>query len=98
MRPETTDDRSRMVGMARDPAQPRKEGGWLPPTPGEENADRFEAAKERFTSADADFDDNELHAAGRTCTRCGREINAGEDVRMVSAGEYVHEACPMVPR
>jgi hypothetical protein len=39
--------------------------------------------------------DNEAHAPGRKCARCGREIQAGEDVRRRADGQWVHEECPV---
>jgi hypothetical protein len=42
-----------------------------------------------------DYDDNELHAAGQTCARCGQVIEAGQDVRRRVDGQWVHEVCPI---
>ena len=44
-----------------------------------------------------DFSDNELHAAGRTCSRCGMPIQPGQDARLRADGQWIHEACPAVP-
>lgn len=41
-----------------------------------------------------DYDSNELHAAGRTCARCGTLIEPGQDVLHHLDGQWVHEACP----
>ncbi len=41
-----------------------------------------------------DWDDNELHAPGKVCARCGADITAGQDVRRRADGRWVHEACP----
>jgi hypothetical protein len=41
-----------------------------------------------------DPDDNELHAAGQVCERCGQVITASEDVRLLPDGHFVHEVCP----
>jgi len=40
-------------------------------------------------------DDNEAHAAGETCARCGAVITAGQDVRRRADGEWVHDLCPV---
>jgi hypothetical protein len=39
-------------------------------------------------------DDNELHAAGEVCARCGAEITPGQDVRRRLDGQWIHEICP----
>ena len=49
------------------------------------------------TSAGTDFSDNELHAAGQTCPRCGTVIQPGQDVRLRADRQWVHEACPASP-
>jgi hypothetical protein len=40
------------------------------------------------------WEDNELHAVGQTCARCGNLIEAGQEVRRRTDGRWVHEACP----
>jgi len=45
--------------------------------------------------AGSDWDDNELHAAGRVCARCGAVITAGQDARLRGDGQWAHEACPV---
>ena len=40
-----------------------------------------------------DFEENELHADGQTCARCGRAIAPGEEVRRTASGGYQHEYC-----
>jgi hypothetical protein len=44
-----------------------------------------------------DFSDNELHAAGQTCPRCGTVIQPGQDVRLRADHQWVHETCPAAP-
>jgi len=39
-------------------------------------------------------DDNEEHAAGQICERCGAVITASEDVRLLPDGHWMHEVCP----
>jgi hypothetical protein len=40
-------------------------------------------------------EDNEAHAAGRVCARCGAVITAGQDTRRRSDGRWIHEVCPL---
>ncbi len=40
------------------------------------------------------LDDNEAHAPGGICARCGREIEPGDDVRRRADGNWIHEVCP----
>jgi hypothetical protein len=40
--------------------------------------------------------DNEAHAAGMVCARCGAVITAGQDVRRRADGEWVHDLCPVI--
>jgi len=42
-----------------------------------------------------DAEDNELHAPGQRCARCGRVIVTGEDVRLRADGRWQHEECPV---
>jgi len=63
------------------------------PYPGIETAHEMEEAEEQLLSSDADLESNELHAAGRTCARCGRTIQPGEDVRRTASGAYQHDFC-----
>ena len=44
-----------------------------------------------------DPEDNELHAPGQVCQRCGTVINATQDVRLLPDGHWVHEVCPVRP-
>jgi hypothetical protein len=38
-------------------------------------------------------EDNEAHAPGQVCARCGQVITAGQDARLGANG-WVHEVCP----
>ena len=75
------------------------EGPTSPPedfdlrSPNEEAGRRYEEAVEHETYAGTDFEENELHATGLTCARCGRSIAAQEDVRRTASGGYQHEYC-----
>jgi hypothetical protein len=41
-----------------------------------------------------DPEDNEAHAPGQTCSRCGAVITAGQEARRLADGQWMHEACP----
>jgi hypothetical protein len=40
-------------------------------------------------------DDNEAHAVGMVCGRCGAVIAIGQDARRRADGEWVHDVCPV---
>jgi hypothetical protein len=40
-------------------------------------------------------DDNEAHAPGQICARCGNEIQPGDNARRRADGKWVHGACPL---
>jgi hypothetical protein len=42
-------------------------------------------------------EDNEAHAPGQVCARCGAVITADQDVRLQADGRWVHEVCPVDP-
>jgi hypothetical protein len=52
---------------------------------GERDVDRLEV------------DDNELHASGQVCERCGTVISSTQDVRRLLDSHWVHEICPVQP-
>lgn len=64
------------------------------PLPGIQTAHDMEAAEEQLVITGLDPESNELHAAGRTCARCGQTISADQDVRRTASGAYQHEICP----
>ena len=68
------------------------EGADLP-LPGIKTAHDVEDAQEHLLSPGADLESNELHASGRTCVRCGRTIQPGDEIRRTARGGYQHEAC-----
>ena len=41
-----------------------------------------------------DPEDNEAHAPGQVCARCGRVITANQDARRRPDGQWIHEVCP----
>jgi hypothetical protein len=61
--------------------------------PNEEEGRRLEEAVEHETYGDTDFEENELHATGQTCARCGRPIGPRDEVRRTASGGYQHEYC-----
>jgi hypothetical protein len=44
-----------------------------------------------------DPEDNELHAPGQVCERCGTVIAAMQEARRLPDGHWVHEVCPVHP-
>jgi len=40
-------------------------------------------------------EDNELHAPGQVCERCGTAITAMQETRKLPDGHWVHEVCPV---
>ena len=65
-----------------------------PPLPGEKGSVDFLDAEDHATDADVDFEDNELHAAGKTCVVCHATIGPTDDVRRHLDGSFQHEICP----
>jgi hypothetical protein len=65
-----------------------------PPLPGEKGAVGFLEDEDRATDSDMDFEDNELHAAGKTCVVCNATIGPTDEVRRHLDGTFQHEVCP----
>ena len=82
---------------------------WEPPAPPpgelvEEQRELYDPERELYEheAGERDVDrldpeDNELHAPGQVCERCGTVINATQDVRLLPDGHWVHEVCPVQP-
>lgn len=49
-------------------------------------------------SAYLEPEDNEAHAPGKVCERCGAVITASQDVRRLPDGNWIHDVCPSVRR
>jgi len=49
---------------------------------------------ESHQDEDLTWSDNEAHAPGKVCVRCGAVITAGQDARRRADGQWVHEICP----
>ena len=77
-----------------DPGPYSAPEGYRPRNPNEEEGRRLEEEVEHETYGEADFEENELHAAGQTCARCGRAIGPGDVVRRTANGGSQHEVCP----
>jgi len=73
----------------------RREQGALPAEP-DDAAEREITDRETEEQETGHFDpeDNEAHAPGNVCERCGRLITAGQDARRRLDGQWVHEECP----
>jgi hypothetical protein len=53
-----------------------------------------EQQREESELAYLDPEDNEAHAPGQICGRCGAVITADQDARLRADGRWVHEVCP----
>ena len=62
---------------------------------GERELYEHEAAEREVNSFDPE--DNELHAPGQVCERCGSGIIAMQEARRLLDGHWVHEVCPVHP-
>jgi len=65
-----------------------------PLLPGEEAGVGWLEREDQATDADADFESNELHAAGKTCVVCHAVIAPTDEVRRHLDGTFQHEICP----
>ena len=80
---------------------------WEKPAPEpeileEEREELFEGERELYEheagARQRDYpglEDNELHAQGQVCKRCGTAITATEEARRLLDGRWVHEVCPI---
>lgn len=41
------------------------------------------------------IDDNEAHAVGATCQRCGQPIGRGQTARLRGESDWIHDVCPI---
>jgi len=74
----------------------RQRTGDVPPTGREGVAEReiVEHDREEQEVEYLEPDDNEAHAPGQVCARCGRVITANQDARRRPDGQWIHEVCP----
>ena len=73
----------------------QRPGGVLPPD--REDAPERAVGQHGRQGREVEYldpEDNEAHAPGRACERCGAVITAGQDVRRLADGRWVHEVCP----
>ena len=57
---------------------------------------RTEHAVDHDGEVSSTWGENEAHAPGKACERCGAVIRPGQDVRRRADGQWVHELCPIV--
>lgn len=55
--------------------------------------ERVEEAEDQL---DPTGEDNEAHAGGRICKRCGQVIQADQAARLTGVDDWVHDTCPVV--
>jgi hypothetical protein len=55
---------------------------------------RPEGTAEHEDEDGSEWSDNEAHAPGQVCARCGAGITPGQDARRRADGRWVHEVCP----
>ena len=65
------------------------------PPPGELERELRDRELEDKEVLYVDAEDNEAHAAGNVCPRCGTVITTGQDARRRLDGQWVHEVCPV---
>ena len=73
----------------------RRSQGVLPASPDDvaEREVQEHAAEEREIEY-LEPEDNEAHAPGKVCERCGAVITASQDARRLPDGQWIHEVCP----
>lgn len=62
----------------------------------EEEREVQEREREDLETEYLEPEDNEAHAPGQVCERCGQVITAQQDARRRPDGRWVHEECPFV--
>ena len=83
-------------------ADPQKGTITMTPEYGDERQDRENALERDMKDRDLEDrelaylnpEDNEAHAPGRVCARCGAVITARQDARLGAGDRWVHEECP----
>jgi hypothetical protein len=85
--------------LGRQPGRLRRQPeGALPPD--REDAPEHEIEQHERQGREVEYldpEDNEAHAPGRVCARCGQLISAGQDARRRADGQWAHEVCPADP-
>ena len=81
--------------LRQQPGRTRQPEDVLPPN--REDAPEREIKQHDHQGREVDYldpEDNEAHAPGSVCERCGAVITAGQDVRRLADGQWIHEVCP----
>ena len=75
------------------------QSGGVPP-PGRDDLGEREIAEHEEEERELEYldpEDNEAHAPGEVCERCGTVITPGQDARLRPDGHWIHEVCPPHP-
>jgi hypothetical protein len=83
--------------LGRDEAGAERPSTSVRPEPGGPEQELHEEERAKLDRSWMDAEDNELHAPGQVCERCGQIITEGQDVRLRPDGHFVHEVCPRPP-
>jgi hypothetical protein len=84
----------------------RQEPAWTPPRhedvlpPDREDFPEHEIGQHERQGREEKYldpEEHEAHAPGQACARCGQIITAGQDVRRLPDGQWMHEVCPAGP-
>jgi hypothetical protein len=83
-----------LIGQQSD--RPREQSEGLLPQEREDAPEREMEGRDR-EDRELEYlnpEDNEAHAPGQVCGRCGAVITAAQDVRLGADDRWVHEVCP----
>jgi hypothetical protein len=83
------DDTERQERQERQEAE-----GGLPEDEDSSEREIAERDREERELESRPLEDNEAHAAGQVCARCGAVVTVSQDVRRRADGRWVHEVCP----
>jgi hypothetical protein len=76
------------------------EDQWRSELPVEQDAEEEREVEEReredLQTEFLDPEENEAHAPGQVCERCGQVITAVQDARRRPDGQWVHDECPVL--
>jgi hypothetical protein len=68
-------------------------GMSVPPSPGPNETAEEATVRELLVPT---VEDNEAHAGGKICKRCGQVIRADQSARLTGVDDWVHDTCPIV--
>jgi hypothetical protein len=84
--------------LTRQQSEPLREQQFEAPLPQDREAAPEREVQERdLEDRQLEYlnpEDNEAHAPGKVCARCGAVITARQDVRLQADDRWVHEVCP----